>query len=422
MRCNIRFTGNIILLFPLLFCYLFSSCASYSSQLESTSDLYHARKYKEALITLEDLSILKSDRNHLLYLLEKATILDEIPDYKQSRSTFIEADKLADKLYRQSLMNTIASFLYNDTTTDYAGEDYEKITIHTMLALSFLKEGNIGSALVEARKINNKLYEIISGYDHTSYKEDAFARFLSGLIYESRSEYDNAIIDYKKALSLYESGYFKVPVPSYLVESLYTVLKARSRKDDLNALVKKYPYLNKINYNPSEAYVVTLRKNGLISRKVSQSFSIPIENQIVSFSYPIIVDVSSARNMERSVVINGSIFTKEQLVQDMNLIAKDTLEEKRLRLIAKTSSRALIRAGISHQLQKSNSDAALIADLILQISSIFTEKADTRSWNLCPASFYVSRTKLKPGKYNLRFVDKNKNVQLNSKQIYFLID
>ena len=422
MRSVTKYTDFTKLMFPLILSFLFSSCVSYSSKLASTADLYSSRRYNEALESIENLSILKKSSNRLLYLLEKATVLDELKDFRKSRSTFIDADKLADKLYTESLAQNAASFLYNDTVMDYAGEDYEKITIHTMLALSFLKERNLGSALVEARKINNKLYEIISGYKHTSYKEDAFSRFLSGLIYESISEYDNAIIDYKKALSLYESNYFKVPVPSYLVESLYIVLKARSRQDDLNSLIKKYPYLKQLSWSPSDSYVVTVRKNGLISKKVSRSFSIPVNGQIVSFSYPVIEDVSQARHQERAIIINNAIFTKEQLVQDMNSIARDTLEEKRLRLILKTSSRALIRAGVSRQLRKNGSDAALVADLALQISSIFTEKADTRSWNLCPASFYISRTKLKPGKYNLKFMDQNINTQLESRQIFFLID
>ena len=431
-KSRLKFSKSFFLLFPqlfflpflflFLFLFLFCGCTSYSSKFSSTADLYSAKKYSEALSSLEDLSILKADRNRLLYLLEKATILDEIPDYSKSRSTFIEADKLADRLYTQSLTKNIASFLYNDTTTDYSGEDYEKITIHTMLALSFLKERNIGSALIEARKINNKLYEIISGYNHTSYKEDAFARYLSGLIYEAKSEYDNAIIDYKKALTLYESGYFKVTTPSYLVESLYTLLKARSRQSDITALIKKYPYLKQLSSSPSEASIVTIRKSGLISKKVSRSFSFGVGDQIVSFSYPVIVDVSASRNQERSIIINGTIFTKEQLVQDMNLIARDTLEEKRLRLIAKTSSRAVLRAGMSHELKKNGSDVALLANLVLQISSIFTEQADTRSWNLCPSSFYISRTKVKPGKYNLRFINQNVDINLEPKQIYFLVE
>ena len=373
------------------------SCSTYSSELASTSDLYNQRRYEEALDSIENLSILKKNNNRLLYLLEKATVLEAMSNFQKSRSTFIDADKLADRLYTESISKSALSYLYNDSTTDYAGEDYEKIMIHSILALSFLKEQNLGSALVEARKINNKLYEISSSYQNSSYKEDALARFLSGLIYESRSEYDNAIIDYKKALSLYESNYFKVAVPSSLVESLYTVLSQRSRKDELRSLEKKYPYLKQYHPDPSSGYVITIRRSGLISKKVSRSFSIPVDDQIVSISFPVIVDVSSARFQERSLIINGSSFSKDQLVQDMNSIARTSLEEKRVRLIAKTSARALLRVGMSKQLTKNGSDAALIANLALQISSMFTEKADTRSWNLCPASFYISRTKLKPG-------------------------
>ena len=91
---------------------------------------------------LEKSPVKKQDRNRLLYLLEKATILDRLNDYQESRSHFIEADKLADELYTMSLSAEASSFVVNDASSEYSGEDYEKVAIHTMLASSFLLKGN----------------------------------------------------------------------------------------------------------------------------------------------------------------------------------------------------------------------------------------------------------------------------------------
>src|SRR5690606_6976497 len=104
----------------------------------------------------------------------------------------------ADELYTVSISRTAASFIVSESSTDYEGEDYERVAIHTQLALSFLGDKDLAAARVEARKINLKLEEINQKYDDhkNRYAEDAFARYLAGTIYEARGEIDDAIIDY----------------------------------------------------------------------------------------------------------------------------------------------------------------------------------------------------------------------------------
>ena len=113
-------------------------------------------RLSKSLEKLEKSKIKDQERNRLLYILEKATILERNGDFKEARKLYKEADKLADELYTVSLSKTASSFVINDSTTDYSGEDYEKVAIHTMLASSFLAENNVSAAAVEARKINNK--------------------------------------------------------------------------------------------------------------------------------------------------------------------------------------------------------------------------------------------------------------------------
>ena len=78
-------------------------------------------------------------------------ILDRLDEREQSRQE-LDADKLVDVLYTESISKQAASFLVNDSVTDYAGEDYEKVAIHTMLALSFIEDDDYSSARVEAKK------------------------------------------------------------------------------------------------------------------------------------------------------------------------------------------------------------------------------------------------------------------------------
>ena len=199
------------------------SCASYTDEMKPVVRNYYQFKYTKSLDLLEKSPIREQGKNRLLYLLEKATILDRLNEYKRSRSNYIEADKLADELCHFPW--GASSFVINDASSEYSGEDYEKVAIHTMLASSFLSEGKLNSAIVEARKINNTLYKINSQYDEKAnrYSDDAFARYMAGVLFESKGNYDSAIIEYQKSLNTYETIYsklFYVDPPKQLVEAL----------------------------------------------------------------------------------------------------------------------------------------------------------------------------------------------------------
>ena len=103
-------------------------------------------------------------------------------------------------------------------------------------------------ARVEARRINTRLNEINSQYKKKNrYAEDAFGRYLAGLIYEARGEYDSAIVDYRKALQTYQGTYtklFRTNAPKSLIQSLYSLYMKR-RRTEARALKKTIPVAKK---------------------------------------------------------------------------------------------------------------------------------------------------------------------------------
>ena len=196
----------------LISCILWiGACASYTDQTAQMRSSFRMQDYESSLQQLQNSEISETKRNRLLYHLEKAMILDRMNEKAKSRKLLSRASQIADELYIVSISKTAATFLVNESIQDYHGEDYEIVAIHTLSALSFLETGDYKAARVEAKKINNKLYTITKERDnsHNHYREDAFARFLSGLIYEALGDLDDAIIDFKKALDLYQSRKFK---------------------------------------------------------------------------------------------------------------------------------------------------------------------------------------------------------------------
>lgn len=387
---------------------LFSACASYTDETREIRSLYRSGAYKGALENLDKSSLADSDRNRLLYLLERASILDKMGEGEKARKLWLEADALADKLFTVSVTRTASSFVVSESMTDYTGEDYEKVAIHTQIALSFLADDDQKSALVSARKINSKLEEI--NQQHGDYKnryaEDALARYLSGMIYESQGEWDSAIIDYTKALQTYRSDYgklgFSSGVPDTLVEALYRLLKMRGRTERLQSLKKDFPKqtAKAENINPDWGEIAVIHEVGNIAVKETSEFFPLIGKQVIRFSFPVIKKGHrSFRGATGFEIVGRDGFVGADLVQDMDAIAYATLEDRRLRLIAKQTARLLAKGQLTEQAYK---NFGVVGGLAANVFSAVTETADTRSWSLLPESYFVTRQRVPAGTYKVK--------------------
>jgi hypothetical protein len=390
----------------------FTSCASYTEHIAEVDGLYSSKQYDSALQALESSVIKEQDRNRLLFAMEKGMILDRKGDLIRSRRAWLEADKIADELYTVSVSKLAASFLYNDSIVDYAGEDYEVVNLHTMLALSFLEEAKYREARIEAVKINNKLAEINSRYDEgkNKYEKDAFAYYLSGLIFEKLGEWDSAIIDYRKSLAAFQGefkGFNRGGVPDSLVEALARLYQIRNRKQELSALRESHPkllaFLDKSDSQQEEkGQVLVLHELGQVSKKVRSEFVLPISGQIVRFSFPVMdsrtYGAGGRTGIEWGRVNSSKSYVAAESLVDFNAVAYQTLEDKRLRFTLKATVRLLAKGQLTYQAEK---NFGLFGKLAGMAYSTVTETADTRSWSLLPGAVFVSRIWLDPGEYHL---------------------
>jgi len=385
-----------------------TACASYTEETREIRSDFRSGRYDEALAALEKSSLRTAERNRLLYRLEKAMILDRMGERDKSRRLLLDADRIVDELITVSVSRTAASFVTNEAATDYGGEDYEKVAIHTMLALSFLEDNDLNAAGIAARRINTKLIEINQGYDEgkNRYGEDAFARYLAGTIYEARGDWDSAIIDYAKALELHQGFYREFVsggVPDELVTALYRMLVKRNRKDRVAALSKSFPKMveraeKELKSTPSAGQLVVVHETGRIAIKETFEHLIPFGRQVVRLSFPVIRRDGGVSEGGRSgVTINGR-FTASENVQDMDAIASQSLEDRRGRLVAKQAARLLTKGQITEQAYQ---NFGPLGGLAANVYTAATETADTRGWTLLPEAFQMSRVRLAPGTYDV---------------------
>jgi len=367
------------------------NCASYTQETQAVHSDFIATRYQSALEHLEASNLKDQDRNALLYSLEKALILDRLGNLDPSRRLLFQADRIADQLYTKSISKEIATYLVSEDKTDYSGEDYEKVAIHTFLALSFLEQSKLNEARVEAAKINNKISEINQQYGDQSnrYKEDAFAYLLSGLIYESKGEFDDAIIDYVKALKSYQNEFsrYSSQVPEALLMGLANVATIRGRKEIIGKLTREFPWLFEKYRFPFDGHsYVAFLEVGAIARKHSESFFLQINHRLVRYSWPVMERQNSFPDATKLFFGGRQLASQEAI--DFSRIAIDNLEDKRLRYTVKSFVRLAAKAKIADELEKSFGP---LGGLISDVFSAVTETADTRSWTLLPQSIRVAR-------------------------------
>ena len=421
------------LTYPIIICLAtVAACATYTQNTAEMHRSFRSKNYSGALRKLDETDLKSQDRNRLLYRMERAMILDRMGERKKSRALLMEADQLADELYTVSISRQAASFVVSESQTDYSGEDYEIVAIHSMLALSFIDEGDLNATRVEAKRINTKLAQLTQGRskEHNSYHEDGFARYLAGLVYEARKEYDSAIVDYRKALKIFEAGgyrkFYAGPVPRGLITSLYRVAQMRNRATIVASIKKRYPNLvgaqAKAIENGKTARLAVIHEIGTIIRKRAKEFLFPFGKQVIRFSFPYIP--AQRQFFGRTGVYVDGLFHKADNVADMNSIAHHSLEDRRGRMLAKNAARLVAKGQLTEEAHK---QFGPLGGLIANVFSAATESADTRSWTLLPGAFFVTMVTLKPGAHEIRFQNNGvrsskRSVNLQDNELLILRD
>lgn len=227
-----------------------SGCATYGEGVQKALDKTEKGQYEQAEKFLEEeLSPEGDDR--LLYYTETAALRHLTGDFQESNKRLDEAERIAEDLYTKRMDELLSSLMSNPRNSDYAGTDYEKVYINYYKALNYLfqaqqaeseadRRDHLESARVEARKVTiqldayaaekgdykevkdkeqqtfQKLLDIFQKFqgnwldaDWLVFRDDAYARYLTGLLYEMRGEWDDARIAYETAAKMYAEGYNK---------------------------------------------------------------------------------------------------------------------------------------------------------------------------------------------------------------------
>ncbi len=383
---------------------LLAGCASHDHNLVNVERRLAADQPELALQSLERQSQNWGRRDKILYLLNRAMLLRMQGNLAGSNKAFTEAQRRIDKLYGVSVTEQIGSVIINDRTRTYVGEEFEQVLLHVYMALNFLEMNRADAARVEALQIDLTLRQFGKKIDKKKYTEDAFARYLSGLIYEQQGEWSDAMIEYRKAYEAYGEyrRVYGIALPPSLQHDLLRLTAQLGLADEHQRYQQEFGIGEDAvdaDAQARQGQLVFLLHSGLAPVKRENAVILPAPGTQA------LVKIALPYYQSRSTPAKGArlkIADKEQrleLAEDVNAIAIRNLEVKMPLIQARALSRAGIKGAVAEGLHRQDQ---WLAALLVQLGGLATEHADTRSWITLPREIYIGRVLLPPGKYTVR--------------------
>ncbi len=361
-------------------CCFLVSCATYQAQVESSRKRLK-NSPSQAAEALKQLAETEG-KDQLVYLLDYATALQAAKNYKESTKQFLIADKMAELKDYHSVSKQVSSLVLNEEMVQYKGDDYEKLLINAMLAINFLSVDDLDGALVETRRLIEKL-EHYRVDEKKKYEQNEFAIYLSALIWESDRKWDDAYISYEKAYQLN-------PDIEYLRKDLIrSAIRARRTET-----AKKWENLFGIKrdpkwFNNKDGEIVLIYQQGWGPRK----YPSPQWRRI-----PTLVPVRS-RNRIASLEVEG--FSSPEFTQkiyNLERVAIQTLNDQYAPLIAKRIAAVATKEVLSNQVSQKNEALGAIMNMALHVA----DRADLRQWSTLPESFQIAKIRVPAGNYTVR--------------------
>ena len=419
---------------------ILTACATYYKKNIQFQEYVQQGRFEKAEATLESNKKAQSGRNQMLYHFEHGYVDWMLSNYHESNEHLAKADRLIEDQLKNYGREALA-LITNPSVKPYQPEDFEVVMVNYFKALNYLALNDYEAALVECRKINNKLHTLNDKYkDHKNlYQRDAFAHTLMGLIYEANSDYNNAFIAYRNALEVYEEDYlreFGFGPPRQLKMDILRTAYLTGFYEEVRYYEKKFDfsYEHKLN-NEKDLVFFWLNGFGPVKSEWSLNLTnvkgeggwITFANEKYDISVPVYIgdkkeeEKSAFRNLrflriafpkyeERKPVYSNALIKidnktkKLELLQNINEIAFKTLRDRMIREV----SNSVLRLATKKALEALASEQDEGLGTLVSITNALTEKADTRNWQTLPYSISYARIPFPDdGKFTLKTINTN---------------
>ncbi len=406
---------------------LAAGCSTYSAQSPLIRQAMEAQDYDKAIKLTDKIN---KGNSELLYCYELGTILHESGDYAASNATFERAEQVFDELYTKSISREVGAAVVNENIVKYRGDPFEAVLVNYYKILNYLFLDQTADALVECRRLNQKL-QIIHDAGETYFVDDPFLQYLTALVYERGGELTSAEVSYRRACELYDSDSTLVYPPW-----LHCDAAANSRRVGDSAQAAAYEARAKCPPAvDGRGRVLVLVETGAVARKVEAAITLPIfnndrysnqdaysrelyerrgkqyDNRVVKYwlrvalpvmqEDPPVVQRAVVRAARASVAaeprIDNPVESNSIRVVDLDALANRAYEEKEGDVFLRAIARALAKYLASDAAAQKDAGLGTLVNLL----GVVTESADTRSWTTLPRAIQAARLDLDPGRYKI---------------------
>jgi hypothetical protein len=371
-------------------------------------------------------------RDRVAYWMNLGMLDHYAKKYSDSNQVLEKAAKAADALYTTSISTQAETLLTNETMSDYQGENFERVLLHVVGALNYVEAGDLDNARVEAVKTNEKLkyFRTQAGDQPLVFSQDAFADWLTGVIYEMQGEPNEALISYKSAAAAYRDVYaknFQMQAPAFLGEDIVRTAKAVGGFDeDIEKAKAQFPNANgeTAALMKDHGEVLLLHACGEAPAKKDFILSCLINAKAGGLACDYTAGATGFEKV-RSFTANGEvhkiampIFERRRhriahvrmsdesqsaegvLVEPVAEIAIKDLADRMHRTYAKALARAATKVVAEGATKKLGGPGQLLSAALSIVNNV-NEEADKRSWSTLPSEFNVARLWVTPGEHDL---------------------
>ncbi|GHU09658.1 hypothetical protein FACS1894151_07870 [Spirochaetia bacterium] len=395
------------------------SCATNPEVYRVIDEEVNRGNFEAAITALEEGQAKKTPiypgGNRVMLALDRGMLEHYAGYYRESSEDLQQGEILIEEAYTKSLSQEITTYIANDNTRDYPGEDYEDIYINTFNALNYYNRGDLNGAMVEIRRSNEKLavlsdryaagMEEIEAYaddqgGNVQYDQDthvnianlALARYLGTLFHRARGSMDDARIDFVEIHRAYAAApsVYRNPMPSSLAIS---GTPGRETGEELN-----------IPAGMARLNILSFTGLSPVKEEYIQNILFPPPHDYVRVALPVMVERPSVINRVELVFDNGESMELE-LLEDMGLVAMETFKVKQALIYLKTYIRTFVKlaataVGAAVAQDQGGDWAGLLVGVAGLVATNVSESADIRMSRYFPRYAYIGGINVEPGTYS----------------------
>lgn len=340
--------------------------------------------------------LLKKKKSDVGLLMDLCAYHHYAGNYQRSNQACQKAVSEADARYTLSIREQVGAKLTNDTAISFQGDEFERLFLHVIGMLNYAALNQVQSALVEARKLDNKVsyFENHPGPSPSRYKDDAFGRYISGLLYEANGEANDAFIDFRKSIRGFEAT-TGIKTPRALPQDAMRSAKRHGMMEEYQAIKSQFPAQEEPHpLTRVHGEVIVVFENGYAPYKIKKNF------------LPFHLERSSTVNTARVKSLKSGQVAESQHVRNISLQSSERHQERlpylKKRSSGKKTATAVLSmgAGALAFIFSGGQSGVAVGSATAAVLSSF-QAADLRGWHTLPAQIDIARLKLKPGKHDL---------------------